>query len=159
MNKLDRNKMAMALRRLARGVGRETDAFREAASALLDTEDEKISNMPESLQSSGKVADMQESRDLLSDTLDKIDSVSEAVDSIVEGWDVDTSKGRILPTEPSLIPTQKTGEVKSERLFCLVTPSMRRTLDAISQETGKSLNVVVNEAILSFVGERSKNDD
>lgn len=148
MNKSDRTRLAMALRRLGANIGKEANAFRHVVESLLTAEDDKLDNLPESLKDSSMALSIAESRDSLGDLLGKVDGLAALVDEIASEWDIDLDRGKALTNAPEAYePAVRVDEKKTERIFMLVTPSTRKALDEHAKATGLSMNQVLNTSV------------
>ncbi len=148
MNKSDRTRLAMALRRLEANIGKEANAFRHVVEALLAAEDDKLDNLPESLKDSSMALSIAENRDSLGDLLGKVDELASFVEEVASEWDIDLDRGKALADAPEACePAARMDERKTERIFMLVTPSTRRALDGHAKATGLSMNRILNTSV------------
>jgi hypothetical protein len=149
MNRTERNELARQVRRLVRDVKLSAEAFRDAAERLLEKENGKLADMPESLSTSRNASRCEDAVEMLDDALENAMSLIDTACEIAQGCNIDVTKGRISEHIPCMASYEPcVNETKSARLQLLVRPSLLEFLRIESQSQGCSVNRLVNDTLV-----------
>jgi DNA polymerase III alpha subunit len=149
VNRTERNELAREVRRLVRDVKLSVEAFRDAAERLLEKENDKLADMPESLSTSRNASRCEDAVEMLDDALENAMSLVDATCEIAQVCNVDVTKGRISESIPCMASYEsRVDETKSARLQLLVWPSLLEFLRIESRDQGCSVNQLVNDILV-----------
>ena len=149
MNRTERNELARQVRRLVRDVKLSAEAFRDAAERLLEKENGKLADMPESLSTSRNACRCEDAVEMLDEALENAMSLIDTACEIAQGCNVDVTKGRISESIPCMTTYEPcVNETKSARFQLLVRPSLLELLRVESQSRGCSVNQLVNDTLV-----------
>ena len=149
MNRTERNELAREVRRLVHDVKLSAEAFRAAAERLLEKENSKLADMPESLSTSRNASRCEDAVEMLDEALENATTLIDTACEIAQGCNVDVTKGRISESIPCMTSYEPcVNETKSARLQLLVRPSLLEFLRIESQSQGCSVNHLVNDTLV-----------
>ena len=149
MNRTERNELARDVRRLVRDVKLSVEVFRDAAERLLEKENGKLADMPESLSTSRNASRCEDAVEMLDEALENATTLIDTACEIAQGCNVDVTKGRISESIPCMTSYEPcVNETKSARFQLLVRPSLLESLKAESRNQGCSINQLVNDILM-----------
>lgn len=151
MNRNDRTSLAMRTRRLYHIIKEEVDLYNEYISALIDGEEAKLSNIPDSLQNSTRFEDIQEGIELLEDMRDKSEELPEIVDDMASIYDIDITKGKIAVSNNSFSYKENNVETKSKHVHVMLTESLLDNIRQKANDDCNSVNEVVNKSLKMYL--------
>lgn len=151
MNRNDRTSLAMRTRRLYHIIKEEVDLYNDYISALIDGEEAKLSNMPESLQYSTRFEDIQEGIELLEEMRDKSEELPEMVDDIASVYDIDLTKGKMAGGANSFSYKENNVETKNKHVHVMLTESLLDNIRQKAKADCNSVNEVVNKSLKMYL--------
>lgn len=143
MNRNDRRALRRAAERYLFRAHSAVEDFRCVVEDLKASEEEKLDNLPESLQEGPQVENIENSIDMLEDVLESIAAVEDECDEIA-----DTLEIKKVSIEPSYRTSESiTDEPRDQRYQILLTKHLLGELRRASAETGLSCNEIICRAI------------
>ena len=147
MNKNDRRKLQTAAKRYFSLEQQALDVFKDIVEDLQDSENEKLENLPESLQASSQAQNIESAIDDLNTVLEALESSQNTYEEIADIIGIDI----IEPPVYTLLKSDK-GAPRNQRFQILLTVQMLEKLKKRSLETGLSCNEIIYQAISKYLG-------
>lgn len=143
MNRNDRRTLRRAAERYLSRTQSAVDDFRCVVENLKTSEEEKLDNLPESLQEGPQAENIESSIEMMEDVLENIGTVEEACDEMA-----DTLEVKRDPIEhPYRSSESITNDPRDQRFQILLTKHLLDELKRTSAETGLSCNEIIFRAI------------
>lgn len=147
MNRDTRRAVKAAVKRYCSTVESATEQFTSVIEGIRDKEEDKLENLPESLQNGVLGNNISDASDTLTTLLEGADNVSDSCEDILE--DAGTDLPKLPVSKPDTVRTD-TGP-RSHRVQILVSEKMYSLLKNTSLETGRSVNEIINQALLKEI--------
>lgn len=144
MNRDKRRAVKTAVKRYCSTVESATEQFTSVIEGIREREEDKLENLPESLQDSPLGDNINEAADTLTTLLEGAENVSDSCEDILEDAGTDLPK---LPVSES-VETVIGKDPRSHRVQILVSEKLFSLLKKTSLETGRSVNEIINQSLL-----------
>lgn len=146
MNKNDRRKLRTAARRYCSLGQQASEVFKDTVEVLQTSEEEKLDNLPESLQTSSQAQNIESAIDDLNTILEALESSENAFEEIADIIGIDIVE---LPAYTTLDSDKEAP--RNRRFQILLTDQIMGKLKQRSLETGLSCNEIICQAISKYL--------
>ena len=152
MNRLTKNHLTRSVRKGVSAIRQEGYELTKVLENIKSEEEEKLTNMPESLANSSIVMNMEEGVENLTSALDTLTSALEAIDEVAN----------ILGVSVNYTPSDKKQDAllsegtKGIRFETLLPKAMMEELRKLSSYTGASKNEITCRALKQYLSDKSK---
>lgn len=146
MNKNDRRKLRTAARRYCSLGQQASEVFKDTVEVLQTSEEEKLDNLPESLQTSSQAQNIESAIDDLNTILEALESSENAFEEIADIVGIDIVE---LPAYATSVSDKEAP--RNRRFQILLTDQIMGKLKQQSLETGLSCNEIICQAISKYL--------
>lgn len=146
MNKNDRRKLRTAARRCCSLGQQASEVFKDIVEVLQASEEEKLDNLPESLQDSPQARNIESA-------IDDLNAILEALESSENVYEEIADIAGISIIEASVYTTAEADRsvLRNRRFQILLTDQILGELKQRSLETGLSCNEIVYQALSKYL--------